>query len=390
MPVGIAAGDKKILLIGGGLLVLLLTSTAILSPPEQQESPIPSTYSAQSKGAEAAYTLLLTMHYPVRRWEDPPTDLKPKGDALLILADPFLPPSKQERDALADFVEDGGRVLFTGENIRLYFPGASIEGAEVVDARTIATGVPSPLARGAQRIEMKPEAYWGKISESQLGIYEEADGPVVVRWAIGDGELLWWASPLPLSNAGITRESNLQFFLNCVGSQAAGEPYEIYWDEFYHGQRSSLWSYVQKTSLAWGAAQFGILALAIVFTFSRRSGPTYVPRGVSRLSPLEFVDTLGGLYERAGAAPAAVGISYQRLRTLLARQLGFSANTPSAELAQAAEQRLGWEKTDVLQRAEAARRAEKIEAREALELVRELEQSAAKLDLRARFRLEKK
>ena len=390
MPVGIASGDKKILLIGGGLLVLLLTSTAILSPPEQQESPIPSTYSAQSKGAEAAYTLLLTLHYPVRRWEDPPTELKPKGDTLLILADPFLPPSKQEREALANFVEDGGRVLFTGENIHAYFPGASIEGAEVVDARTIGAGVPSPLARGAQRIEMKPEAYWGRISELQLGIYEEADGPVVVRWGMGDGELLWWASPLPLSNAGITRESNLQFFLNCVGSSADDEPYEIYWDEFYHGQRSSLWSYVQKTSLAWGAAQFGILALAIVFTFSRRSGPTYVPRGVSRLSPLEFVDTLGGLYERAGAAPAAVGISYQRLRTLLARQLGFAANTPSAELAQAAEQRMGWEKTDALQRAEAARRAEKLEAREALALVRELEQLAAKLDLRARFRLEKK
>ena len=126
MPVGIAASDRKLLWIGGTLLVLMLTASVVLAPPgEQFNSPIPSTYSAQSAGAEAAYRLLLQLHYPVRRWEEPPTELDAdSGVVLLILAEPIQAPSDKERKALAHFVQDGGHVLFVGSNIRTYFADA--------------------------------------------------------------------------------------------------------------------------------------------------------------------------------------------------------------------------------------------------------------------------
>ena len=73
MPVGIAAADKKLLMIAGGLLsVLLAASVMFTPPPEQLTSEVPSTYSAQSSGARAAYQLLASLHYPIRRWESPP------------------------------------------------------------------------------------------------------------------------------------------------------------------------------------------------------------------------------------------------------------------------------------------------------------------------------
>jgi len=404
MPLGIAQSDKTLLLIGGAVLLVLVVASVIFPPPSNKfDSPVPSTFSAESAGAQAAYRLLGNLHYPVRRWENPPTELEAdsspnsKGDSvesnvLLILAEPTQPPSPKERAALEEFVEDGGHVLFTGANIRNYFPDANVSGENPhATWESFSPNLPSMLTRGAGQITMQPQAYWGKPNSSQLPLYGDSDDPAVVSWQVGDGQILWWAGSTPLTNAGITRDDNLTFFLNSVANWSANEPYKIYWDEYFHGERRSLWSYVQKTSLAWGALQIALLAIAVLFTFSRRSGPIYIPAEVSRLSPLEFVDTLGGLYERAGAASSAVSVSYTRLRSLLTRQLGLASNTPNPQLALAAEQRLGWKKSGLaesLQTAETAAHAPKLPSREALELVQKLEQFAAKLHVRAQFQRE--
>ena len=395
MLAGIAASDRKLLLIGGGLLALMLAASVVLAPPgDQFNSPIPSTYSAQSGGAQAAYSLLVQLHYPVKRWENPPNELDAVSEnVLLILAEPSQPPGEKERKALADFVEDGGHVLFTGGNIRNYFPDADISVVPPDPKwKTLSPSIPSRIAGGARHVTLLPSAYWAKLSPYQLALYGEPDAATVVSWSFGDGEILWWAGSTPLMNAGITKDDNLSFFLNAVRNWAPGEPYQIYWDEYFHGQRSSLWSYVGKTSLAWGLLQFGLLVVALLFTFSRRSGPIYVPAGVSRLSPLEFVDTLGGLYERAGAASSAVAVSYKRFRALLARQLSLPSTTPDEELGRAAEQRLGWKDSGVgelLRRAAASAFAPKLHPREALEIVQKLEIQAARLVVRAPNRKEK-
>ena len=389
MPIGIAPSDRKLLIVGAVLLTLMLLAIAVLSPPRDTfNSKIPSTYSSQSDGAAAAYRLLTTLGYPVRRWENPPTELSGEVDKiLLILAEPMEPPSDKERRALDAFVNQGGHVLFTGANIKDYFPEAEVS-SERADPKfeTFHSALPSQVTRDAKQVSMQPRAYWGSLTAAQLSLYGLADSSAVVSWVKGEGEILWWAGSTPLTNAWITRDDNLRFFLNSVAKWSDEQMYQIYWDEYFHGQRSSLWSYVRKTSLAWSVFQLGILALAVLFTFSRRSGPIYVPAEASRLSPLEFVDTLGGLYERAGAASLAISVSYSRLRTLLNRQLNLPWNTNDAQLAIAAEQRLGWKDSGLgilLRRAEMARREEKFSSREALKIVQELEQFATKLSVRA-------
>lgn len=394
MPVGIESADRKLLIIAGALLLLMFGAIVALAPPNEEfSSPVPSSFSTESAGAGAAYRLLSRLHYPVRRWEDPPTELPSNGEnALFILAEPTQTPTEKERDAVQHFVRNGGRVLFSGPNIDNFFPGVDASGASDAQWTSFSPDIPSRLYPGARRITMQRKAYWGDLNYSQLALYGGNDSPAVVLWSYGGGEILWWAGSTPLTNSGITRDDNLAFFLNSVASWSADKPYEIYWDEYFHGQRSSLWSYARKTSLQWGLLQIGLLGVAVIFTFSRRSGPVYRTASVSRLSPLEFVDTLGALYERAGAASAAVSVSYVRLRFLLAKQLSLASDSPDAELSRAAEERLGWknfQSSGLLDRANRASHTIKMRPREALDLVQDLERHAETLTFRPRACQEK-
>jgi hypothetical protein len=395
MPSGLTAADQKLLRIAGVILIVMIAVIVVFSPAGREfQFPIPSTYSADSGGAKAAYLLLSQMHYAVRRWEQPPTELDVEPQkTVLILAEPLQPPSQKEHEAVANFVENGGHLVFTGANITQFFKDARISTAPPDQTwKSYSPAIPSRLTLAARKITMESDAYWGHIDESQLSLYGDNDSPVVVHWKFGRGDILWWAGSTPLTNAGISRDDNLAFFLNSVVRDCAGGSCHVLWDEYFHGQRSSPWSYIRKSPFGWGGWQLAILAIAILFTFSRRSGPTYVPAPVSRLSPLEFVDTLGGLYERAGAASSAVQVSRQHLRTALCRQLALSPNISDSELAAAAQQRLGWKDSglgELLTRAQAASGTQKLKPSEALEIVRQLEQRAARLDIRLQSRQEK-
>jgi hypothetical protein len=297
MQAGLGATDRKLLWGAGAIAVLLLTSTAVFAPSSTgQSSPVPSTYSAGSGGALAAYLLLVDLRYPVRRWEESPAALTMPGrGSLLILAEPTEPPSARDRESLIHFVESGGRILFCGGSIRFFFQEAELSApATDPEWKEFHPSLPSYVSRATDKIVMRPSAYWGGLSSSQLQLYGEDGSPIVVRWRRGAGEILWWAAATPLTNAGITRADNLRFLLNTVSASNAAEPVPIYWDEYFHGQRGSLWSYVEKTPIVWSGLQLTILVLGLLFTFSRRSGPMVMPAVVSRLSPLEFVETIGG------------------------------------------------------------------------------------------------
>ncbi len=397
MPASITAADRKILLIAMAVLILLTAGLAFVGgDPKELGTPVPSTYSANPGGARAAYLLLQELHYEVTRWERSPTELPiENGLAVLILADPLEAPTKEEQKALQRFVEEGGQVVFTGARIKAYFPKAEIdEEYSTGEWKTFSANVPSNYTAGAPKIILQTGATWRDPRADQLPLYGDTQSAVVVSWRIGAGRILWWASATPLTNSGISQESNLNLFLNAMNFQVRAKQFtvHIYWDEYFHGERTSLWSYVRKTPVTWGLFQIGVLGLLIVFTFSRRSGPTVMPPVVTRLAPLEFVDTLGGLYERAGAEPAVVGFVYQRFRATLSRQLRISARVGDTELADAVESRLGWKESGLkttLARALVASRARKVEPQEALGLVQALERYEEQLGLKKKIAKEK-
>jgi hypothetical protein len=392
MPIALARSDRRLLLISGAVLAILLAAVAVLSPPpDQGGGGIPSVYSTGSGGARAAYLLLKELNYHVEVWENSPAELpEVSGNAVLILANPAMAPEGEERDALRKFVESGGRVLFTGPIVGAFFKDADVSEEPLArEWQTYTANVPSGFTAGARKIRMQPQAEWEGLSSSQTALYGDALAPVVVRWRVGKGEILWWGGPTPLTNAGIPQEQNLNLFLDAVSSAAVSgvEQRDIYWDEYFHGERSSLWGYVQKTPVPWGLLQLAILCVAIFFTFGRRSGPIAAPVTVPRLAPLEFVETLGGLYQRAHAEPALIGVVYQRLRAMVSRQLRLPVAASDAELESAVRARLAAKdstQVDALSRAAAASRMRRIKPNEALAIIRGLERLEAELGFQRR------
>jgi hypothetical protein len=383
MPAFLDAGDRRLLIGAGIAMVVLLGLTFALAPAPAQESiGYPSSYSSEWAGAKAAFLLLGEMGYRAEHWEQSPEELPADPqDTVLVLAEPSEEASSAERMAIRRFVSGGGRVLALGGAAASLVPDA--EAIQIPDwnlkSKTYSALLPSPLTRNAPEITMvAPDEWTGHGSSqgashesSQLAVYGSTEKPVVVSYHLGRGEVIWWASSSPLSNGLIREKSNLALLLNAVGPTSS----RVLWDEYFHGARGSLASYFAETPLPWVGLQIGIVFLAALFTFSRRAGPMRVPAVESRLSPLEFVETLGDLYESAHASPAAVGVAYQRFRTSLSRKLGVPTKAKLPELARAALSRFGWPEEallDTLARSERAMRSISPDEKEALELVRQL------------------
>ena len=81
-----------------------------------------------------------------------------------------------------------------------------------------------------------------------------------------------------------------------------------------HGEIRSTWSYAGGA--AWTMLWIGLplLALLVVFSFSRRSGPVRDLPPPPRATPIEFLEALGSLYRNAGAASTAISIAWERFR----------------------------------------------------------------------------
>jgi Domain of unknown function (DUF4350) len=379
MPLKIDPRDRKLLLGSAAVFILLIAGAVIFGGDAGQRQEAPSSYSTASGGAKAAYLLMLRSGYNVQRWEKPLVDL-PKT-ATVILADPMEAPTREERESLKSFLSDGGRIIATGMFSGTFLP----ENDSVPDMllgmtwRKALAVSPSAITRAAPEITIAPQARWPSYSPA-YSLYGDGDEIVVVKYPYGRGEVLWWAAATPLTNAGLKESGNLEFLLANVGDTKA----PILWDEYVHGYREDLGSSVAHSPVKWLLLQMALLGLAVVATFSRRSGPLSVPVTDVRLSPLEFVQTLGGLYENAGTASVAVDICYQRFRYWLTRRLGVANNISIHDLESAVRDRFAPRDERfgaILRRCESAKSDPYLGEAEALQLVQELDQYASRWKL---------
>jgi len=382
LPIQLSAGDRKLFLIAGGVFLLLVSTALILAKGPDSTDEIPTTYSIGSGGAKAAYLLLKASGYRVERWEQSPSELPEAVGATLILAEPLDAPKTEERNRLRQFVENGGRVIATGPFIGLFLPENEIvpDPMSGMTWKRISAQSPSSITHAASQITLAPQAYW-KPESFALPLYGDGDKHMVVKYKSGKGEVIWWASATPLTNAGLKEPGNLEFFLACIGSEPQTR---ILWDEYFHGYRHSLTASIQSSPVKWIFLQFALFTLAILLTYSRRSGPISIPAREIRLSPLEFVRTLGALYKQANAASVVVDISYHRFRYWLTRRLGMASNAPVEELERAVSERGNFQDADfsaTLRACESAPYDYTLKPRAALRLVRSLDDYAAKLKL---------
>jgi len=389
MPDGLTRGDRKLLAIAGGVSFVVIALGVVLSFQVGDASENPTTYSVGSNGTKAAYLLLVRSGYHVRRWEESMLDL-PAGEAgTFILAEPQGAPTPEERSALAGFIEEGGRVIATGTAAAFFLSGHSEPGGHMYAIPDPIAGLTweripsislSSITRAASEITLAPQAYWYPES-SAMKLYGGVEKPRVVKYARGKGEVIWWASATPLTNAGLREPGNLEFFFACLGD--AQRP--VFWDEYFHGHRRAEAAARRRSRFTWIGAQLALIVAATLFTYSRRSGPVVVPKSESRLSPLEFVRTLGAVYDRAGAASIAVDIGYERFRYQLTQRLGIAAGSSADQIDRAARTRWNFEGSalcDLLRACEAARKDPHVSSDAAVVLSGSLADWTARLGLR--------
>ena len=319
-----------VLLIGGSILL------GYLSARNNEDWGAPSSYSARQYGAKAAYLLLLQSGYKVERWSKPPEELpKDAHDVTLVLAGAEHLINDEQGKAIGRFVRSGGRLIITGWPISYTDLPHSLANAPIrVGFAECKPAAPTSLTR-ARAITQEGSLYWDASVNSQAVHYRDAQGhAVVVSYPLGQGEVIWWSSALPLTNIGIREKGNLDLLLYALGGSR-----RILWDEYFHTTHNAARAARYAMILRWGEWQAALLGLVMLFAYARRSGPIIPLARPSRLSPLEFVQTMGSVFHKADARLAPLEIGLARLQQLAARRLALPPNVSPEAIAEAMRRR---------------------------------------------------
>jgi hypothetical protein len=370
------ARDRRLLLWFVGIGVALAIATGFLLPRESNnDNPLPSTYLAGQHGARAAYETLLRSNYPIERWERPLSELAATAGPETVVI--FAQPNTREPEdikAVRKIVERGGRVLSTGLMGGYILPG---EAADQPKTFNFAACKLEPegldALSGSGEVWMVPQAAWAVGNPAARVEYSCAGSPAVVEYNWGKGRIVWWANSTPLENGSLSRAHNLDLLLNSLGPR---EGHRFYWDESLHGDIRSTWSYVAGP--AWTMLWIGlaVLALLVILSFSRRSGPLRELPPPARATPIEFLEALGSLYRKAGATSTAVSIAWDRFRRHSLQLCGQRPGKMSAaELAAVIRRRFPQTNADLeadLEACEEAGWGDAVEPRQALKLIQTL------------------
>jgi hypothetical protein len=384
------AQDRKLLLACLGAVVLLALVTARFARNQNRDdNPLPSSYLTGRHGAHAAYDLLAENGYNVERWEQPLGELANQANAqtVVILTEPSIS-GQADFKAIDDLVRHGARVLITGIAGGLLAPQGAVEPSLQLDmaACELKPEGLDPLA-GSGEVWMVPAASWTLLNPRYRVQYTCGGSPAVVEYDLGAGHVVWWASSTPLENGSIGRGQNMNLFLNSLGPR---QDHHFYWDESLHGELQSEWFYARGAALNMLIAGLCGLALLVLFSFSRRSGPLRNLPALPRTTPVEFVEALGSLYAKAGASATAVSLAYDRFRSRIGSLCGLRALQMSAEELGAALRRRFPQASHDLERdlkaGEEGAKDESMTPRQALALVQALNRQLEALQEAARSR----
>jgi hypothetical protein len=377
--------DRKLLLIVSGVILVLILVVVVFAPDADTDDPHPTTTNNGPQGARAAYLTLEQMGRTVSRWKRPLSDLNAEMDdaqaarTTLVLAAPEvdLTELKTPREELKKFMERGGRVLATGPSGAALLPGGKFQPAGLLKQPLCHTTPEGPGALAqAGVVEIMVRSQWPDESAKVEVEQRCGNAAVVVRYAVGKGEAVWWSSAWPMENAQLKNESSLRLLL-----ASAGNGRDVVFDESLRGAVKDIWDNAKGLPLHWLEAQVALLFLLLVVSFSRRRGPLRAPVMLPRSSPVEFAESMGDLYEKAGATSVATEAARRWLLRVLVREAGISQQSvqqgPEA-ISEALQARLGgdWSQVrDHLMRCQEIHR-ERTTQRSALALVRALREDA--------------
>jgi hypothetical protein len=326
--------DKKdrILLISVVFLAFVLAVLAAIfsGNKDEKENPTPSSFTHGRHGASAAYETLARSGYKIEHWERPLAELAAEAgpQTVVIIAEPYQY-GVDDMKAMRKILDSGGRVLATGIQGGALLPDGASKDADAFQyaaCKLKPEGFDALASTG--EVWMVPTASWKTANPEQRVEFNCAGQPAVIEYEYSKGHVVWWASATPLENASVSHANNLDLLLNSVGP-AAG--HHVYWDESLHGDVISIWSFssgLAQTMLVYGLLSLAVLVLA---SFSRRSGPLRPLPVRPRTTPVEYIEALGSLYHKAGATETALAISWERFRRRVLKLCGMQPVKMDAE-----------------------------------------------------------
>jgi hypothetical protein len=379
--------ERKIVLLFCGAVLLVIAAASLLRPANDDSDKSPTTYNSGTAGIEAAYLLLGELGYSSERWEQPPSALADVDapHATVIYAEPVVPAERVQavRGDISAFLRRGGRVVVTGPEAANLLPEAET-GPPTQPFEKLCLSTPegrSPLARAGQ-VSIADRARWTALTPA-VHVEQWCGGDaVVVSYRVGEGTAVWWSSTLPLSNLGLKDDASLKLFLASVDYSNTQNPIHprsrVLFDEYFHSIQTSLADYTRGLPLAQIAWQVAVVALLLIFSYSRRNGPIRLPARVPRTSPIEFAESMGQLYRKAGATQAATESARRRLLRFLIDRCGLPrsvAQSDTATIAEALNSRYPGDWTELAQHLSQAADAQyqSLAPRSALTLVKALD-----------------
>jgi len=269
----------------GVFILLVVMGIVCAQQPHNDESTISSTYNADKLGVKAFYTLLKDrMGFNAERLRLPYGEM-PEKAAVLIVVQPLrlIPIEPDERIALEKWVRAGGTAVFLSDSL---------------------DNVPATF--GSTR-------------------------------KLGRGFVYAFNSRAMITNRGMRDYHNALKVLDIITKHADRNDL-ILFDEYHHGlgiDQGSLWSLMLRSErqVKIGALIMLVVALSLIYGHGRRFGAVRrLPAAASVRPGYEFVESVGRLYDRAGAADMAAGILCGSLRHSLCLKLGLSSDVPNERI----------------------------------------------------------
>lgn len=384
------SAQRFVLWLAAALLAVILL-VSFFAPATADDDPRPTTYNNGSAGIKAAFLLLGDLGYAPARWEES-TDKLGSVDAAhttLVLADPTVPPAVADdvQGDIEGFLNRGGRVLATGTEGAYLIPGAHTATPTGIYNKLCLTTPEGqgPLAR-AGSVSIAEETRWQDDSAATRVQQRCGSDAVVVSAKVGRGEAVWWSSPMPMTNRGLKEDASLKLMLASIGPPGR----RILFDEALHGEEQSVWETAKGLPLRSLLLQLGAVAVLLVLSFGRRNGPVRLPARATRSSPLEFAESMGHLYHKAGATQVATDGARRRLLRFLHERCGVPQailRSGPAEVVATLQARFGGEWPAVgehLKQSESD--AERLSPGSALKLVKAMDKDVEMLSERVKLK----
>ncbi|HEX7091756.1 MAG TPA: DUF4350 domain-containing protein, partial [Longimicrobiales bacterium] len=326
---------------------------AQFAAPDEQPSafdPRPSTFHNSPNGARALYLTLEALDIPVAR-RLAALDAADSIVGPLALLAPLIPPEPAELEALDRWIRGGGTLLYVASpgdptldalGLRLTLSGVddTVNAAARTGPPSTATPTgPHRWTEGAGPVRGFRWVFHDSSTVLNQGrartlLRTDRGDAVVLTWRHGEGTVIAWSDPAPLTNRAL-RESGAALIFARAAAEFTAPERPLRFDEYHQGYRgagnaaTATLHFLRTAPAGHAALQLAVVGALLLLAAGWRFGAPIAPAPGHRRSPLEHVDALAELYRQAGARATA--------RRLLLAQLARRLGRPAPRAADGAE-----------------------------------------------------